>query len=192
MGTQVSLLLLFFFFFFFYYYYYYYYYYYRLYNPGWVLVCSTILFHSSLSSAFPLQPVIFILFRSFSTWSIHLNLGLPAGLSLYGVQVSPYNCKIWDCLMKCGVFLHPPRHHCHNFYHCRHFPLIDTMAVVIVFHLQLQNLRSSVLGVKSDSSILYLQLPHYLALSVCESWQSVPHCCDSVQFILMLLHLHCT
>ena len=51
-----------------------------LYNPGWVLVCSTILFHSCLSSTFALQPIIFILFRSSSTWSIHLNLRLPTGL----------------------------------------------------------------------------------------------------------------
>jgi hypothetical protein len=50
------------------------------------LVCSTILLHSSLSSALTLQPVILILFRSSSTWSIHLNLGLPTGLVLYGVN----------------------------------------------------------------------------------------------------------
>jgi len=49
-------------------------------------VCSTILFHSCLSSTFALLPIIFILFRSSSTWSIHLNLGLPGGLVLYGVH----------------------------------------------------------------------------------------------------------
>jgi hypothetical protein len=49
------------------------------------LVCSTILFHSCLSSTFAFQPTIFILFRSYSTWSIHLNLGLPTGV-LYGVH----------------------------------------------------------------------------------------------------------
>ena len=59
---------------------------YRLYNPGWVLICSTILLHSSLSSAFTLQPVILILFRSSSTWSIHLNLRLSTGLALYGIH----------------------------------------------------------------------------------------------------------
>ena len=59
---------------------------YWLYNPGWVSVGSTILFHSCLSSTFALQPIIFTLFRSSSTWSIHLNLGLPAGLVLYGVH----------------------------------------------------------------------------------------------------------
>ena len=59
---------------------------YWLYNPGWVSVSSTILFHSCLSSTFALQPIIFILFRSSSTWSIHLNLGLPASLVLYGVH----------------------------------------------------------------------------------------------------------
>ena len=57
---------------------------YWLYNPGWVLVCSTILFHTCLSSIFTLQPIIFILLRSSSTWSIHLNLGLPTGLVLFG------------------------------------------------------------------------------------------------------------
>ena len=40
---------------------------YCLYNPGWVLVCSMILFHSCLSLTFTLQPIIFILFRSSST-----------------------------------------------------------------------------------------------------------------------------
>ena len=50
------------------------------------MVCSTILFHSCLSSTFALQPIIFIIFRSSSTWSIHLDLGLPAGLVLYGVH----------------------------------------------------------------------------------------------------------
>ena len=59
---------------------------YCLYNPGWVLVCSTILFHSCLSSTFALQPTTFILFRSSSIWSIHLNLGLPTGLVLYGIH----------------------------------------------------------------------------------------------------------
>ena len=59
---------------------------YWLYNPEWVLVCSTILFHFFLSSTFALQPTIFIPFRSSSTWSIHLNMGLPAGLDLYGVH----------------------------------------------------------------------------------------------------------
>ena len=57
---------------------------YWLYNRGWVLVCSTVLFHTCLSSISTLQPIIFILHRSSSTWSIHLNLGLPSGLVLYG------------------------------------------------------------------------------------------------------------
>ena len=48
------------------------------------MVCSTILFHTCLSSISTLQPIIFILQRSSSTWSIHLNLGLPSGLVLYG------------------------------------------------------------------------------------------------------------
>ena len=32
------------------------------------------------------QPTIFFLFRSFTTWSSHLNLGLPTSLVLYGVH----------------------------------------------------------------------------------------------------------
>ena len=50
------------------------------------MLCSTILFHSCLPSTLGFQPIIFILFRSSSTWFIHLNLGLPAGLVLYGVH----------------------------------------------------------------------------------------------------------
>ena len=76
---------------------------YWLYNPGWVLVCSTILFHSCLSSTFALQPIIFILFRSSSTWSIHLNLGLPAGLVLYGIHCyfSGSSCILQSHYMGC-------------------------------------------------------------------------------------------
>ena len=74
--TTVFMRHFFFFFFFFFFYW--------LYNTGWVLVCSTILFHTCLSSVFTLQPVIFILLRPSSTWSIHINLGLPTGLVLFG------------------------------------------------------------------------------------------------------------
>ena len=78
--------LFFFFFFFFVFFFFFFFLFYWLYNLGWVLVSSTILFHYCLSSTFALQPTIFILFRSSSTWSIHLNLGLPAGLVLYDVH----------------------------------------------------------------------------------------------------------
>jgi len=51
--VSIAICQFFFFFFFFFFYW--------LYNPGCVLVCSTILFHACLSSIFTLQPVIFIL-----------------------------------------------------------------------------------------------------------------------------------
>ena len=49
----------------------------RRYNPWWVLACFTILFHNLLSLYFSLQFLTFIFFRSSSTWSSHLSLGLP-------------------------------------------------------------------------------------------------------------------
>jgi hypothetical protein len=49
----------------------------QLYNPGWVLACSTIFFQASLSSILVFQFVIFIARRSASTSSFHLILGLP-------------------------------------------------------------------------------------------------------------------
>ena len=48
-GIRIRYVRIFFFFFFFCYW---------LYNPGWVLVCSAIPFHTCLSSIFTLQPVI--------------------------------------------------------------------------------------------------------------------------------------
>ena len=60
--------------FFFFFFFFFFFSFYSLYNPGCVSVCSTVLFHCCLSSTFALQPTIFILFRSSSTWSIHLNL----------------------------------------------------------------------------------------------------------------------
>ena len=78
---------------------------YWLYNPGWVLVCSTILFHSCLYSTFALQPIIFILFRSSSTWSIHLNLGLPTGLVLYGIHSVIFLVVIFSILITWAAHL---------------------------------------------------------------------------------------
>ena len=76
------------------YYYHYFFFFFWLYNSGWVLVCSTVLFHSCLSSTFALQPIIFILFRSSSTWSIHLNLGLVIFRPLqFCYQIL---CPLWD------------------------------------------------------------------------------------------------
>ena len=56
----------------------------RRYNPWWVLACFTISFHSLLSLHFSLQFLTFIFFKSSSTWSSHLNLGLPTGLDEHG------------------------------------------------------------------------------------------------------------
>jgi len=54
------------------------------YNPWWVLACFTISFHSLLSLYFSLQFLTFFFFESSSTWSSHLNLGLPTGLDEHG------------------------------------------------------------------------------------------------------------
>ena len=56
----------------------------RRYNPCWVLACFTILFHNLLSLHFSLQFLTFTFFRSSSTWSRHLSLGLPNGLDEHG------------------------------------------------------------------------------------------------------------
>jgi len=53
-------------------------------NPWWVLACFTILFHNLLSLHFSLQFLTFIFFKSSSTWSSHLSLGLPTGLDEHG------------------------------------------------------------------------------------------------------------
>ena len=82
------------FFSFFFYFFFFSFFFFWLCNPGWVLVCSTVLFPSCLSSTFALQPTIFILFRSSSIWSFHLNLGLPSGLVLYGVHSVIYPMSI--------------------------------------------------------------------------------------------------
>jgi len=54
------------------------------YNPWWVLACFTISFHNLLSLHFSIQFLTFIFFRSSSTWSSHLSLGLPTGLDERG------------------------------------------------------------------------------------------------------------
>jgi len=56
----------------------------RHYNPWWVLACFTISFHNFLSLHFSLQFLTFVFFRSSSTWSSHLSLGLPTGLDEHG------------------------------------------------------------------------------------------------------------
>ena len=44
------------------------------------MACFTVSFHDLLSLHFSLQFLTFIFFKSFSTWSSHLSLGLPTGL----------------------------------------------------------------------------------------------------------------
>ena len=56
----------------------------RRYNPWWVLACFMISFHNLLSLHFSLQLLTFISFKSSSTWSSHLSLGLPTGLDEHG------------------------------------------------------------------------------------------------------------
>ena len=56
----------------------------RRYNPWWVLACFTISFHNLLSLHFSLQFLTFIFFKSSSTCSSHLSLGLPTGLDEHG------------------------------------------------------------------------------------------------------------
>ena len=56
----------------------------RRYNPWWVLACFTISFHNLLSLHFSLQFLTFIFFRSSSTWSSHLSLGIRTGLDERG------------------------------------------------------------------------------------------------------------
>ena len=56
----------------------------RCYNPWLVLACFTISFHNLLSLHFSLQFLAFIFFKSSSTWSSHLSLGLPTGLDDHG------------------------------------------------------------------------------------------------------------
>jgi len=70
----------------------------RRYNPWWILACFTISFHNLLSLHFSLQFLTLIFFKSFSTWSSHLNLGLPTGLDERGshsVNFSTVNLYHW-------------------------------------------------------------------------------------------------
>ena len=76
----------------------------RRYNPWWVLACFTILFHNLLSLHFSLQFLTFILFRSSSTWSSHLSLGLPTGLDEHGFHsVSFLTILVVSILITCAA-----------------------------------------------------------------------------------------
>ena len=56
----------------------------RRYKSWWVLACFTISFPILLSLHFSLQFLTFIFFKSSSTSSSHLNLGLPTALDEHG------------------------------------------------------------------------------------------------------------
>ena len=73
-----------FFFFFFVFFFFFFFFFNRRYNPWWVLACFTISFHNLLSLHFSLQFLTFIFFKSSSTCSSHLSLGLPTGLDEHG------------------------------------------------------------------------------------------------------------
>jgi hypothetical protein len=62
------------------------------YNPWWVLACFTISFHHLLSLHFSLQFLTFIPFKSSSTCSNHLNLGLPTGLEIEPTDITIIRC----------------------------------------------------------------------------------------------------
>ena len=76
----------------------------RRYNPWWVLACFTISFHYLLSLHFSLQFLTFIFFKSSSTWSSHLNLGLPTGLDEYGSHsVNFLTVQVVSILITCAA-----------------------------------------------------------------------------------------
>ena len=67
----------------------------RRYNPWWVLACFTISFHNLLSLQFSLQFLTFVSFKSSSTLSSHLNLGLPTCLDEHG----SHSVNFWTVLV---------------------------------------------------------------------------------------------
>jgi len=78
----------------------------RRYNPWWVLACFTILFHNLLSLHFSLclQFLTFIFFKSSSTWSSHLSLGLPTALDEHGYHsVSFLTVLVVSILITCAA-----------------------------------------------------------------------------------------
>jgi len=96
----------------------------RRYNTWWVLACFTILFHSLLSLHFSLQFLTFIFFKSSSTWSSHINLGLPTGLDEHGSHsVNFSTVLVLSVLITCAV----QRNLCDFINNLvRHVPLICT------------------------------------------------------------------
>ena len=76
----------------------------RRYNPWWVLACFTISFHNLLSLRFSLQFLTFIFFRSSSTWSGHLSLGLPTGLDEHGSHSATFlTIRVVSILFTCAA-----------------------------------------------------------------------------------------
>ena len=78
----------------------------RRYNPWWVLACSTISFHNLLSLHFSVQFLTFIFFKSSSTWSSHLSLGLPTCLDEHGSHsVTFLTVLVVSILITCAAHL---------------------------------------------------------------------------------------
>jgi len=78
----------------------------RRYNPWWVLACFTISFHNLLSLHISLQFLTFIFFRSSSTWSCHLSLGLPTGLDEHGSHLVTFlTIFVVSILITCAAHL---------------------------------------------------------------------------------------
>ena len=74
-------------------------------NPWWVLACFTILFHNLLYLHFSLQFLTFIFFKSSSTWSSHLSLGLSIGLDEHGAHsVSFLTVLVVSILITCAAW----------------------------------------------------------------------------------------
>ena len=111
---------------------YHFFFFYWLYNPGWVLVCSTILFHSCLSSTFILQPIIFFLFRSPSTCSIHLSLCFRTGLVEFFARIPNFIFN-GRCHVIMTVKLDSRKNVCNLLtFSCRHGTTCHTLDITII------------------------------------------------------------
>ena len=74
------------------------------YKPRLILACFTISFHNLLSLHFSLQFLTFSFFKSSSTCSNNLSLGLPTGLDEYGYHsVSFLTVLIVSILITCAA-----------------------------------------------------------------------------------------
>ena len=85
----------------------------RRYNPWWVLACFTISFHNLLSLHFSLQFLTFFFFKSSSTWSNHLSLGLSTSLDEHGSHsVTFLTILVVSILITCAAH----RNECHTWW----------------------------------------------------------------------------